>query len=191
MVCARAGIVATPNPTDGESLAPQGHNSLATSPKGESTILISRVIRSVMIDTMVFDALYEDPEGRDAVLEAVRLGELRLLTTHVQEDQIAAIRDPQRRKALQRVPRTVVPSAVVVEGVTRTGRARVNARSTYARMRDVRHFQDSLIVDATAAGAHLLVTDDRRLAREAYDLGTDVWSSAELLEWAKGRRARR
>ena len=144
-----------------------------------------------MIDTMVFDALYEDLEGRDAVLEAIRHGELRLLTTHVQEDQIAAIRDPQRRKALQRVPRTVVPSAVVVDGVTRTGRARVEPNSHYGRMRDVRHFQDSLIADATAARADLLVTDDRRLAREAHEAGNDVWSSTDLLDWAKGRRARR
>ena len=110
---------------------------------------------------MVFDALHDDPDGRAAVLEAVRLGELALLTTHVQEDQVAAIRDAVRRKALQRLPRTVVPSSVTVDGVARTGQARVNANSHYARMRDVRHFQDSLIADATAARADLLVTDDR------------------------------
>lgn len=138
---------------------------------------------------MVFDALHDDADGREAVLAAIREGALRLLTTHVQEDQVAAIRDPVRRKALQTLPRTVVPSSVVVDGVTRTGRARVNPDGAYARMRDVRHFQDSLIADATAARADLLVTDDRRLAREAYDLGNDVWSSAELLDWAKGRRA--
>lgn len=140
-----------------------------------------------MIDTMVFDALHDDPAGLAAVLEAIRHDELHLLTTHVQEDQIAAIRDPARRKALQKLPRTVVPSAVAVDGVARTGRARVNPNSHYGRMRDIRHFQDSLIADASAARADLLVTDDRRLARDAYDLGNDVWSSAELLEWAKGR----
>ncbi|MBE2317240.1 hypothetical protein DVA67_014760 [Solirubrobacter sp. CPCC 204708] len=145
------------------------------------------MIRRVMIDTMVFDALHDDPDGRDAVLTAIREGALELLTTHVQEDQVAAIRDAVRRKALQRLPRTVVPSSVVVEGVTRTGRARVKPDSQYARMRDVRHFQDSLIADATAARADLLVTDDRRLAREAYEAGNDVWSSAELLEWATRR----
>jgi hypothetical protein len=149
------------------------------------------VIRTVMIDTMVFDAVHDDPDGRDAVLEAIRAGELRLLTTHVQEDQLAAIRDPVRRKALQRLPRTVVPASVAVDGVTRTGQARVDPSSPYAHLRDVRHFQDALIADATAARADLLVTDDRRLAREAWDLGNDVWSSAELLVWAKGRRARR
>ncbi|MDA0179095.1 hypothetical protein OJ997_02215 [Solirubrobacter phytolaccae] len=149
------------------------------------------MLRRVMIDTMVFDALHDDPDGGAAVVEAMRHGELLLLTTHVQEDQLAAIRDPVRRKALQRVPRTVVPSTVPIAGVTRTGRAKVNPDSAYARMRDVRHFQDSLIADATAAQADLLVTDDRRLAREAYELGNDVWSSAELLEWAKVRRSRR
>ncbi len=77
-----------------------------------------------MLDTMVFDALHADPAGREAVLEAVRAGELLLCTTHVQEDQLAAIPNPVRRKALQRLPRHVVPASAGVAGVFRTGRVR-------------------------------------------------------------------
>ena len=51
--------------------------------------------------------------------------------------------DPRRPcagKALQRLPRTVVPSSVHRRRASaRTGQARVNANSAYARMRDVRH----------------------------------------------------
>ncbi|CAA9491118.1 MAG: hypothetical protein AVDCRST_MAG69-1353, partial [uncultured Solirubrobacteraceae bacterium] len=51
-------------------------------------------MRTAMIDTMVFDALQADPPGREAVLSAIRAGRLRLVTTHVQERQLADIRDP-------------------------------------------------------------------------------------------------
>lgn len=55
-------------------------------------------MRRAMVDTMVFDALDADPVGQATVLDALRHGELELCTTHVQEDQLAAIADPVRRK---------------------------------------------------------------------------------------------
>ena len=77
--------------------------------------IISPVLKA-MIDTMVFDRLLDEPTAVQAVSQAVRDGRLALFTTHVQEDQIAAVPDPLRRKRLQALPREVIPSSVFIVG---------------------------------------------------------------------------
>jgi hypothetical protein len=144
-----------------------------------------------MVDTMVFDALDADPSGWQAVLDAVRDGELLLCTTHIQEDQLAAIRDPVRRKALQRLPRQVVPAAGGVAGVFRTGRVRYTDDAEGDALRfGSRHAQDDIIADAAIVQADVLVTEDRRLIAATRERGLAVWQTAELIAWAFGHRRR-
>ncbi|MCW2997596.1 MAG: hypothetical protein JWN65_1145 [Solirubrobacterales bacterium] len=144
-----------------------------------------------MVDTMVFDALDADPSGWQAVLDAVRDGELLLCTTHIQEDQLAAIRDPVRRKALQRLPRQVVPAAGGVAGVFRTGRVRYTDDADGDALRfGSRHAQDDIIADAAIVQADVLVTEDRRLIAATRERGLAVWQTAELIAWAFGQRRR-
>ncbi len=143
---------------------------------------------TAMIDTMVFDALDADPAGRDVVLAAIARGHLRLVTTHVQERQLADIRDPVRRKALQRLPREVVASAAPVVAVSRSGRPVLGpSPETHAIRRGPRHVADDVIAEATRARADLLVTEDRRLADDDRGRGVDVWNTDALVAWARGR----
>lgn len=145
-------------------------------------------MRTAMIDTMVFDALSADEPGRDAVLAALAVGRLRLVTTHVQEGQLGDIRDPVRRKALQRLPREVVPSAAPVVGVARTGRPVLGpSAETDAVRRGPRHAADDVIAEAAVAHADCLVTEDRRLAEDVRRRGVEVWTTGALVEWARGR----
>ena len=144
-------------------------------------------MRTAMIDTMVFDALHDDPPGRDAVLAAIATGRLRLVTTHVQEAQLADIPDPVRRRALQRIPREVVPSAAPVVAVTRGGRPLLGpSAETDAIRRGPRHAADDVIAEAARARADCLVTEDGRLAEDARARGLDVWTSEALVDWALG-----
>ena len=144
-------------------------------------------MRTAMIDTMVFDALNADPAGRDSVLSAIATGRLRLVTTHVQESQLADIPDPVRRKALQGIPREVVPSSAPVLAVTRSGRPLLGSSSeTDAVRRGPRHVADDVIADVARERADCLVTEDRRLAQDARERGIDVWTSAALIAWARG-----
>lgn len=146
-------------------------------------------MRCAMVDTMVFDALEADPDGREAVLDAVRAGELELCTTHVQEDQLAAITDAARRKALQRVPRRVVPAGGGVAGVRRTGAAVHSDDAAGRALRDgTRHAKDAIIAAAAADLTDVLVTDDRRLIEDTRQRGFPVWRTAELIGWARRRR---
>ena len=143
-------------------------------------------MRRVMVDTMVFDALHADPPGRAAVLDAVRGGDLLLCTTHVQEDQLAAIPDPVRRKALQRLPRQVVPAAGGVAGVFRTGRVRYTDDADGDVLRfGSRHTQDDIIAEAAGVQTDVLVTEDRRLIAATRERGLAVWQTAELVDWAR------
>ncbi len=149
-------------------------------------------MRRAMVDTMVFDALDADPVGRDTVLDALRHGELELCTTHVQEDQLAAIADPVRRKALQRLPRRVVPAGGGVAGVLRDGRAVLTDDAAGDALRFApRHAKDAIIADAATGEADVLVTEDRRLIDAAGAQGLCVWRTAELIAWAAGRRPAR
>ncbi len=143
-------------------------------------------MRRAMIDTMIFDAVSDDGEaGNRAVQAAIRFGRLRLLTTHVQEGQLADIGDPVRRKRLQRLPREVVPSGAPVLGVARSGRARLGpSAETDAVVRGPRHARDEVIAIAALQHADVLVTEDRRLARDARERGLPVWTAAELMSWA-------
>ena len=142
-------------------------------------------MRTAMIDTMVFDALHADPPGRDAVLSAIRTGRLRLVTTHVQERQLADIRDVVRRKALQRIPREVVATAAPVLAVARSGRPALGpSAETDAIVRGPRHVADDVIAQAALAHADCLVTEDRRLAEDARTRDLETWAVKDLTRWA-------
>lgn len=143
-------------------------------------------MRTAMIDTMVFDALSADPPGREAVLAAIAARRLRLVTTHVQERQLADIRDPVRRKALQRIPREVVASAAPVLAVSRSGRPVLGpSPETHAIRRGPRHVADDVIAEVARARADCLVTEDRRLAEDARARGVETWTVATLIAWAR------
>ena len=147
-------------------------------------------MRTAMIDTMVFDVLHADPSGRDAVLAAIRAGRLRVVTTHVQEGQLADIRDAVRRKALQRIPRVVVGTAAPVLAVARSGRPALGpSAETDAIVSGPRHMADDVIAGAALAHADCLVTEDRRLAEDARARGVETWGVDDLVGWAhEGQR---
>jgi predicted nucleic acid-binding protein len=127
-----------------------------------------------MIDTMVFDRLVDDPEAFEAMSQAVRERRLALFTTPVQESQVAAVSDPQRRKLLRTVPREVVPPA----------HAAVAADSR-------RHIADAIIADTALARCDLLVTEDRRLTERSLAQGLEVWNVDRVLAWVNQAASKR
>ncbi len=57
-------------------------------------------MKRIAIDTNVIDVIAETPGLLEAVQEAGARGALRLIATHVQRDQLAAITDGDRRARL-------------------------------------------------------------------------------------------
>ncbi len=126
-----------------------------------------------MIDTMVFDAVADDPELHAAVTAATRDRRIALFTTQIQEDQLAAIPDPARRKRLRALPREVLPP-VDADGGTLVDAVHAGQN---------KHLADALIAGTALARCDLLVTDDKRLTERASGVGLEVWSTRRLHTW--------
>ncbi len=141
----------------------------------------------IMLDTMICDRLIATPM-LNQLNELVAFGELDILTTHVQEDELAGIRDPSKWAAASRVPRRGIPTAIFVVGISRLGLARLRepiqggVEYDDIRTENGRHVRDAVIACTAARDADILVTEDRRLAhrvrRSAESLR--VWSFDDL-----------
>lgn len=139
-----------------------------------------------MLDTMVFDLLVADDEGRRAVLDAIGADRLRLRTTHVQEDQLAAIPDESKRAHVAEIPREIVPTSVMVWGTSKWGMASWGGSAEYEAIRhDENHIEDAMIAATATTDAHVLVTEDKRLRNRARErLRVPVWDAKQLIAWA-------
>ena len=85
-----------------------------------------------MLDTNVFDLIVADAPLAEAVRDAAVAGRITLVTTHIQEDQIAAIRDDEKREAILRIPRSVEPTTGFALDVSRLGMAGLADEETSA-----------------------------------------------------------
>jgi predicted nucleic acid-binding protein len=123
-----------------------------------------------MLDTMVFDQIVADAAFAEAVRDAVRTDFIMIVTTHIQEDQIAAMPDEEKRTAISRIPRRVVPTTGFAWDVSRLGMARLADEETSATIerigrRHVRNVKDALIAASTHDEADALVTEDQTLRK--------------------------
>lgn len=77
-----------------------------------------------MLDTMIFNHIVDVPVFAKVVRDAAHGGSITIVSTHIQEDQIADNPDGQKREAISRIPRTVVPTTGFALDVSRLGMAR-------------------------------------------------------------------
>lgn len=133
----------------------------------------------LMLDTMIFTYIVDDAPLAEVVLDAARSGSITIVTTHVQEDQIAANPDREKREAISRIPRTVVPSTGFALDVSRLGMARLADEETSATIerigqRHLKTVKDALIAASARDEADVLVTDDEKLRRRVVREGLNV-----------------
>lgn len=140
-----------------------------------------------LIDTNVLDRIVEEAGALELVTALSRRGELVLETTHVQEDELAAMPPDRRakRRSMSRVPRNVVPTAGFVPGVSRPEEGAVGDEGVVERVRGAspaKHARDALIVATARARGRVLVTDDARARDLAAEVGVEAWPAQRLLE---------
>lgn len=141
----------------------------------------------IAFDSCVLDAIEASPGLLQAIQRAAASGELILVSSHVQEDELTATPDEERRAKLlalyRALPKVSVATSAGVYGISRYGRARYGDGSwTGVSLDDLDtesrgHRHDALIGVTAAGEADVLVTCEkkgfrRRMERKA---PCEVW----------------
>ena len=152
-------------------------------------------MKRIAFDTNVLDAILGSPTLVQAIQRAATAGELLLVSTHVQEDELAATPNAERRAKLlalyHALPVATVATHGFVIGVSRVGMARIGGGSrTGVAIDDLdskgrKHRRDALIGVTAAGEADVLVTCERRLRTRMKAAGApcEVWNFDEFRQY--------
>ena len=144
-----------------------------------------------MLDTQIYDRIVETEGMSKRLNQLSRDGQLTLLTTHIQEDELAQIADAQKKTAIGRIERTLVPTSGAIADVSRSDLATYgNGAIGGVTIGDIRsnsgrHARDALIATTAARDADALVTEDRRLANRMRALGPKcaIWDFIQFVRF--------
>jgi hypothetical protein len=121
-----------------------------------------------MIDTNIFDKIVATRGMTWNLRRLVRKGTVTILTTHVQEDELADIPSRWLRFRVGRVPHVRIPTSEFVWNASRLDQARLGTGQPFEEIRgSVTHTKDGLIAATAYAEADVLVTEEGRLRRRA------------------------
>jgi len=137
-----------------------------------------------MLDSMIYDKLIAEPGMVERLNALSKMGLIILLSTHIQEDQLADIPDPAKKSEVSRIVRRCVPTSGALVGISKVGMCTVgNGGRGGVTVADVLtkgggHAHDALIATTAAKEADVLVTDEKRLPKrvKATKSSFQVWS---------------
>lgn len=147
-------------------------------------------VLTALLDTHMFDWLLVRPWALDRVRRAQADGALRLLVTHVQRDELNAIKDAERwaalealRGSLEAVP---VPTTGLVLGVSRLGEATLIDRADLGLWADLskdnpKHAEDALLALTARQHEAVLVTEDKTFRARAATHGIRTASGDDFI----------
>ena len=145
-----------------------------------------------LLDTMIFDEIVADQSLKADVLKVVGFGEVVILSTHLQEDQIGRIPDQTMRDEISVIPRTVIATGAAVWDHSNWDEAKFDEGIGPATVEDAfrgnpRDIPDALVA-ATLSDADVLVTEDKDL-RERVEVKARgrVWSFEQFSAFVKSK----
>lgn len=147
-----------------------------------------------MLDSNIHDLIAANAVAKQTVLNRIRSGQLKLITTHIQRDEISKAPAEKRESLLEIFDfGEVVPTQGAMWDVSRWDEASWGSDESNASMRALvdgnpKHAEDALIASSTAGSADILVTNEARLASKIRRAGWtfEVWSWAQFLKWLAG-----
>jgi hypothetical protein len=147
----------------------------------------------LMFDTNGYGALAADPQGFAKLRALVDRSDVEVFVTHVQEDELSAMSDVPKRKALLSICRTLgtkIPTDGAVWDVSNWNEAKWgpgsgDVRSEHVQSGSSNRGEDELIAATASSEVDVLVTDDERLRHRIVSQGSTVafWTFAELLKY--------
>ncbi len=132
-----------------------------------------------MLDTNIFDLIIDSDMVTNKVCGLVQQGLMKIVTTHIQEDELGKIPDVAKRKKVALVPREIIDTSGFVWGASRYDMARFGGEGIdEIRQGNPRHTEDALIAATAEGQADVLVTEDATLGRRVRSQGfkVEVWS---------------
>jgi hypothetical protein len=114
-----------------------------------------------------------------AVTEAFNVGTIELLMTHIQQDELFAMQDHEKRSRIFTIPYVITPTYGMVLGTSKPGLARFGEAAKLDAIRSPvgGHTNDALITTTAQYEGATLVTNDKRLGRFARQVGIAVWDA--------------
>jgi len=148
----------------------------------------------IMLDSNIFDNVAATPGLTDDLRALEKGGELEIVSTHVQDDQLKNIPDLAKRKAVLAIPRRIVPTTEFVLGTSRLDQACLGdgeAGGIYyddIQINNPKHVEDALIALAAAREVDVLVTHDKQLSKKIKAAATNlqVWVFHDLIAYVDG-----
>jgi predicted nucleic acid-binding protein len=144
-------------------------------------------MRRTVLDSNAVDPLIDLSGAYESVRAALDAGQVELLFTHVNIDELAAVPDVDRRFRLLLTVVNIgrlVPTGAFALDVSRLNLARLNEDVDVIealRSRNVDHTRDALIAATAIYEGCALVTNERRLTARARDRGIEVLTTLDLL----------
>ena len=161
------------------------------------TVVTPATPLTVMLDSDAMTHLVDDPAGLGTVRAAVDDGRLRLLVTHIQDDELGRIKDPERHEAHRAARIALGGHEIATTGFVISGEG---AREQKSRLdnatlagdadevlfyditnRNLSHAEDGLLALTARDNNAVLVLKDVRSSREARKLGVTTMHPAELV----------
>jgi hypothetical protein len=120
----------------------------------------------VMLDSNVHDEVIAVPGFSDRLRRAIVAGDIQIVTTHVQRDELERIADPVKRAAALDVPGAVTATAGAVWSVSRCDQAKYGEGDGDIKYAEIfkgnpRDIEDALIAITAASEVDVLVTQEK------------------------------
>jgi hypothetical protein len=144
-------------------------------------------MRRVVLDSNGSDPIADLPGAYEVVRGAVDTGQVEILYTHVNIDELAMIPDEDRRSRLLLLIADLgklVPTGAFVLNFSRLNFARLHEdeEATEAlRSGNIDHTRDALIAVTAEVEGSALITNEKRLTNRARDRGIEVLTTVQFL----------